>query len=301
MQEEKIAEPQHYYIQPNDIVTVTKMNHLTEIQYMEKMNRTASIRKLNKDEYVLLETGEIKEFNHSENRSDSFNSLRKTFKKIRYLINNNFTGKPNEIFVTLTYPGANMNDPKKLYQDLDKFVKRLKYRYKEQTTLDYLHVVEPHEKGGFHVHSLLRFNDLQSIFIPNAELARMWGHGFVTIERIQDVDNIGAYLSAYLADVELTDGNVLHAMQNGLEVVEKEVEGVKKRFVKGGRLHLYPSGMNLYRKSKGILFPERKTMSYKNAKKVVGSAQPHYSKTYSIETDEFSNTLAFEQYNSKRK
>lgn len=301
MQEEKSAEPQSYCIQPNDIVTVTKMNHLTEIQYMEKMNRTASIRKLNKDEYVLLETGEIKQFEHTKNRSESYNSLRQTFKKIRYLINNNFVGGSNELFVTLTYPGANMNDPKKLYKDLDKFIKKLKYRYKSETTIDYLHVVEPHERGGFHVHSLLRFNELKSIFIPNAELADIWGHGFVTIERIGDVDNIGAYLSAYLADVELNEETVAVAMREGREVIEKEINGETKRFIKGGRLHMYPPKFRMFRKSTGIEFPERKTMSYKNAKKVVGSAQPHYSKTYSIETDEFSNTLAFEQYNSKRK
>lgn len=300
MQEEKNAKQNDCYIQPNDIVTVTKMNHLTEIQYMEKMNRTASIRKLNKDEYVLLETGEIKEFEHFENRSDSYNSLRQTFKKLRYLINNNFVGGSNELFVTLTYPGANMNDPKKLYKDLDKFVKKLKYRYKSETTIDYLHVVEPHEKGGFHVHSLLRFNDLQSIFIPNAELAGIWGHGFVRIESIKNVDNIGAYLSAYLADVELTDDTFRIAVKENLEVVEKEVNGETKRFIKGGRLHMYPPKFRIFRKSTGIAFPERKTMSYKNAKKVVGSAQPHYSKIYSIQSDDFENTIQFEQYNSKR-
>ena len=113
MQEEK----NQVVISPDDIVTVTQMNHLTEIQYMEKMNRTASTRKLNKDEYVLLETGEVKEFNHSKNRSEGYNSLRKTFKKIRYLINNNFTGKPNELFVTLTY-AENMTDTKRLYTDI---------------------------------------------------------------------------------------------------------------------------------------------------------------------------------------
>jgi hypothetical protein len=114
------------------------------------------------------------------------------------------------------------------------------------------------------------------------------------------VDNIWAYLSAYLADVELTSDNIHNTVAEDREIVEKEVDGVKKQFVKGGRLHMYPSGMNLYRKSKGITFPERKKMTYKNAKKIVGSSQPHYSKRYEIESDEFSNTIAFEQYNSKR-
>lgn len=297
MQDKKASS--EYHIQPDDIVTVTKMNHVTEVQYMEKMNRTASIRKLNKDEYVLLETGEIKEFEHFENRSDSYNSLRQTFKKIRYLINNNFLGGSNELFITLTY-ADNMTDTKKLYTDLDKFNKKMKYRYKDVTSIDYLHVVEPQKRGAWHIHSLIRFNDLEKIFIPNAELAEIWGHGFVRIESLKNVDNIGAYLSAYLADVELTEETGIVAMKEDRNVVEKVVNGEKKRFVKGGRLHMYPTGMNLYRKSRGISLPERKTMSYKNAKKIVGSAQPHYTKSYEIETDDFTNTVAFEQYNSKR-
>lgn len=297
MQDKKASSD--YHIQPNDIVTVTKMNHVTEVQYMEKMNRTASIRKLNKDEYVLLETGEIKEFEHFENRSDSYNSLRQTFKKIRYLINNNFLGGSNELFITLTY-ADNMTDTKKLYTDLDKFNKKMKYRYKDVTSIDYLHVVEPQKRGAWHIHSLIRFNDLEKIFIPNAELAEIWGHGFVRIESLKNVDNIGAYLSAYLADVELTEETGIVAMKEDRNVVEKVVNGEKKRFIKGGRLHMYPTGMNLYRKSRGISLPERKTMSYKNAKKIVGSAQPHYTKSYEIETDDFTNTVAFEQYNSKR-
>ena len=41
---------------------------------------------------------------------------------------------------------------------------------------------------------------------------------------------------------------------------------------------MYPSGMNLFRKSKGIAYPEREIMTYAGAKKIVGSAQPHYKK-----------------------
>ncbi|MDZ4412004.1 hypothetical protein ORL59_00005, partial [Bacillus cereus] len=73
-----------------------------------------------------------------------------------------------------------------------------------------------------------------------------------------------------------------------------------KKFIKGGRLHMYPPGMNLYRKSKGISFPDREDMKYKDIKKVVGSLTPHYSKSYHIENDDFENTISFLQYNIKR-
>ena len=290
---------ERYPISPDSIVTVTEMNHLTEIQFMEKMNNQANIKKLNSDEYVDLKTGEIKEFEKTENRSQSYNSLRQTFKNLRYLINNNFIGNKNELFLTLTY-AKDIKDPEILYDDTRKFFMRLKYRFKDKSTIDYINVVEPHESGVWHCHVLLRFNELEKIFIPSDEMEKIWGHGFIKIKSMQNVDNIGAYLSAYLADAELTEQNASFAMRNDLEVVQKEIEGQKKVFIKGGRLHLYPSGMNLYRKSVGIKFPERKKMKYSEAIKKVGSVQPHFTKDIQISINDFENTIAYEQYNSKR-
>lgn len=292
-------EKERYPISPDSIVTVTEMNHLTEIQYMEKMNNRINIKKLNSDEYVSLDTGEIKEFEKTENRSQSYNSLRQTFKKLRYLINNNFIGNKNELFLTLTY-AKDIKDPEILYDDTRKFFMRLKYRFKDKSTIDYINVVEPHESGVWHCHVLLRFNELEKIFIPSDEMEKIWGHGYIKIKSMQNVDNIGAYLSAYLADAELTEQNASFAMRNDLEVVQKEIEGQKKVFIKGGRLHLYPSGMNLYRKSVGIKFPERKKMKYSEAIKKVGSTEPHFTKDIQISINDFENTIAYEQYNSKR-
>ncbi|MCG7315620.1 hypothetical protein MHL30_21325, partial [Priestia flexa] len=177
----------------------------------------------------------------------------------------------------------------------------LKYRYKKQTTIDYITVVEPQGRGAWHCHVLMRFNDLDKVYIKNKDLRALWGLGFVTIKSLKEVDNIGAYLSAYLADVELTEENVLKAVQMKSEIEIKVVDGVEKKFVKGGRLHMYPPGMNLFRKSKGILYPEREEMSFKDIKKIVGVATPHYSKKYHITNDDFENTITFIQYNTKRK
>jgi hypothetical protein len=118
----------------------------------------------------------------------------------------------------------------------------------------------------------------------------------VTIKSLKNVDNIGAYVSAYLADIEVPQG----VETTSSNLVIKEVDGQKKRFVKGGRLWMYPPGMNLIRKSKGIVYPERKDMTYENAKKVAGSVKPHYQKQYMVENENFKNTITYEQYNSKR-
>lgn len=284
------------FIPGHDLVRVTKMNHIVEVQHMEKMSNGSSIRKLDKHRYVDIRDGEIREFEKfSEKRSDNFNSLRKTFKTLRYLINNNFTGSGNELHITLTYK-ENMTDTKQLYEDFKKFIMRFRYSFKSYGSIDYLTVIEPQERGAWHHHLLVRFNDVQEkVFLDGSMVSEIWGHGFIKIKTLSGVDNIGAYLSAYLADVEVTDN---HAA-TGKEVT-KVVDGVEKKFIKGGRLHRYPNGMNLYRTSRGIKKPDRIDMTYSDIKKVVGSAKPHYTKSIQIETEDFKNVITYEQYNTKR-
>ena len=286
-------------IKSNDLVTVTKMGNITEIQHMEKMNREQRIQKINKQQYVVLETGELKDFEISANRSENLNSLRKTMKKMRYLINNNFSGKKNELALTLTY-AENMTDTKRLEEDLESFMDKLRYKYKGISKIEYIHVIEPQGRGAWHSHTLLKFVDLKYIYIPNDEIREMWGQGIVTVKHLNNVDNIGAYLSAYLTDLPLDDEKVASAMLNGQKVIEKEINGETKRFIKGGRLHMYPVGFNFFRKSRGIKYPERKKMKYQEAKKEVGFAEPNFSSVTKIETDDFKNTISFEEYNSNR-
>lgn len=293
----------------SDVVTVTKMGHITEIQYMQKMNHTATIKKLSKDEYCDLATGEIKEFKHMDVRTDSYNSLRQTFKKLRYLINNNFRGRKNELFVTLTFKPDEtgwrpmVGDNKYLSKCFTAFNRKLQAKYGVEN-VQFIRVLEPHADGHAHYHVLLRFDGYKSIYIPNDELAEMWGQGLVTVHSLKNVDNIGAYVSAYLTDVEFNEktdaGTVFKAMQEDRRLEIKKVDGEEKKFIKGGRLHMYPSGKQIYNKSKDMSMPERERMTYKKAKKIVGSAEPHYSKKYEIESEDFTNTVIFQQYNSER-
>lgn len=287
-------------------VKVKFMGNITEIMYMAKINKNVfPIVKIDKDRYVLLKTGEVREYKHTENRSEGRESLRRTFKKIRELINTNFSGGKNELVFTITYQ-ENMTDVKRLYSDCKKFFKKLKYKYKD---VDYISVVEPQGRGAWHCHILLRFNKVEKIYIPNNEIAELWGQGFVEVKAIRkNVDNLGAYLSAYLGDVEYNMENLKILRDEGMpidralkNVVEKEVEGLKKSFIKGARLYLYPPGMNIYRKSRGIREPEIKSMMYEDAKKNVGAGTPTYTKTIEIINDakENINTIIYEQYTTK--
>lgn len=278
-------------------VKVCDMGHIKEIMYIEHMNDEGfPITKISKTEYVVNETGEVKEYNLNENRSQNKDSLRKTFKHLRHLINYNFGGKNNELAFTITYK-ENMTDYKRLYKDFEKFFKRLKYKY---GNIDYLNVVEPQGRGAWHCHILLRFNDLEKVYIPNKEISQLWGNGFVKVKAIRkDVDNLGAYLSAYLGDVELNDetSKTCHGT-----IKEVEIDGKKKKFIKGGRLHLYPSGMNIFRKSKGIKSPPEEWMRYEDAKKIVGAVTPNYFSALNLYDDDgqIINTIVYQNYNMKR-
>jgi len=132
----------------SDVVTVTKMGHITEVQYMQKMNHSPTIKKLSKDEYVDLSTGEIKEFKHTENRAQGYKSLRKTFKNLRYLINSNFFGRKNELFITLTFAPDQkgwrpmVGDNRHLSKCFTAFNRKLEGKYGKEN-LQFIRVLEP--------------------------------------------------------------------------------------------------------------------------------------------------------------
>lgn len=300
-------------INPNALVKITRMNKIIEMQYMQKRNSKPNILKLDADRYVDLSTGELKEFKKSENRKENSNSLRQTFKRMRYLINNNFTGADNELFITLTY-AENMTDPERLYLDFDKFMKRFRYYFKDKTTIDYMAIAEPQERGAWHLHILTKFNDVKKIYIPNqfdstskplnAPLFELWRKGWVNIRKLGGIDDIGAYMTAYLSDIELdTDTTARLFDKNAIGVVEKVIDGQSKKVIKGGRLSLYPPGMNLYRHSRGIKKPRSVYMKYQTFDKEmesIGSA-PHYVKNIEIDNDNFANTIVYKNYNLNRK
>lgn len=296
----KFEKTKGQYIPDYKTVKVKKMKHIVEVMAVDKTsNGFDNIQKLSKSHYMVKDTGEVLEYKQSENRAQNESSLRRSFKKIRDLINNNFSGAGNEIHLTLTYK-LNMMDSKKLYEDFRIFWQKFKRRY--GSDYDYISVVEPQGRGAWHCHVLIRANKLAKLFIPHEEIASLWSHGFVKIKALDGVDNIGAYLSAYLADVELTKETLSLAVTEQKEIKTVEVNGQQKRYIKGGRLHLYPPGMNLYRKSRGIVFPEAQQMKYKDLKKIVGNATPNHSTTITIqEGDKLLNRVTYEHYNTRRR
>ena len=272
---------------------------IVELQYMEKRNNECPIKVLNGNQYLIKSTGEICDFDKTgTNRTNSYKSLYRTFKQLRYLINNNFLGCKNELFVTLTYGGIDrpriLDGGKRFYMDFQIYIKALRRKYGH---IEFINVVEPHADGHIHAHVLMKFIDYDSIFIANSELATIWGKGFVKVTNLKNVDNVGAYLSAYLTDVEVSDSVIHDCIKNGEKIVVKEING--KKFVKGARLKYYPKKFRIYRRSKGILDPEVISGVSRDIKKKIGilSREPDFTKKYEIKINDFSNTIIYEHFN----
>jgi len=168
-------------------------------------------------------------------------------------------------------------------------------------------------RGAWHAHLILIFDRLAP-YIPNKTIEKLWQQGFCKTKKLDNVDNVGAYLTAYLGDIEYSESNLKLVKDNQNFVVIKEVneiEGITlkepKKFIKGGRLYMYPPKFNLYRCSRGIKKPIRSIIDYELARKKIGLAQPTFTSAIKLidilDTHgelQFHKTIAYEFFNTKR-
>jgi len=281
---------------PHMPVKLKEMGNIKEIMYCSCKNEDMKIRLIDKDHYVILETGEIKECNHIQNRSENLNYMRQSFKKLRDLLNTNIVDVEKCKSVTLTY-GENMMDSKKLKNDFKKFNMKLRYKY---GNYDFITIAEPQGRGAWHLHVIMIF-PVNAPYIPKKELQNIWGHGVVWVEKVPlKSDNLGAYFTAYIGNVEVDE-----AMKEGLmelNVAYDFVESENKRYVKGLRLKMYPPKFRLYRYSKGIKQPIITEMFEGQAQKKVSDDALTFEKTIEISDENrlFKNIINYRYYNSKR-
>ena len=289
---------EHDTISNGSRVKLKLLGNSHEVLYTSRKNTTLNMKRLEGREYEVVnrETGEIetREFRDpSKNRVENLVSLRKSFNKISELLKCNITDASKARFITLTY-AENMTDNKKLSRDFDVFYKRFK-RYNDTHFADcgklqYLYVAEPQARGAWHCHVVLWWEH-KAPFIVSDKLAKLWGHGFVHVRAVTGTGaSVAKYLTAYLANVELSKASSLEIIEKAVadgRVIEKVIDGQKKSFIKGGRLQMYPSGMNLYRHSRGLKQPTIiKDISYVAAKEIIGDKQPNYKKAIKLIDDD---------------
>lgn len=299
----EIKKVQNSTLNPNVLVKVTEMGNITEIQYMEhKNNRQVTQMLEGGEQYLNLLTGEIGDIKHGESRKDNVKGLYKTFAHMRELINTNVTEPKNCRWITLTY-AENMTDSKRLYEDFKKFMMRF-YTYCQNHGFgkpEYISVAEPQGRGAWHVH-LLPIWETTAPYIPNKDLANLWGFGFVSVKALDNVDNVGAYLTAYLGDIEVS-GDAHGENIKEVEIKTEDGKTIKKKFIKGGRLAMYPPNFNMIRHSRGIKKPIVEYLTQQMAREKVKEHTLTFTQTYELSDDEsgFNNTIRKDYYNRIRK
>ncbi|MFZ4649027.1 MAG: rolling circle replication-associated protein [Patescibacteria group bacterium] len=112
-------------------------------------------------------------------------SLRRTRARIVRLLDSNPDLK---VFITLTFK-ENIQELGEANAIFKKFIKRLKRKQKD---LKYLAVPEFQKRGAVHYHLLVNFE------MRNDELSAIWDQGFVMINRVKHINNLGLYISKYV-------------------------------------------------------------------------------------------------------
>lgn len=296
MQYEKLR-PEEIYIPDNDIVTVTRMGKITEIQYMTTKNSKARTIKISADEYVIADTGEVREYTKkAEDRSQSESSIRKTMRRIRELIQTNVTDPKKVRWITLTYR-ENMTDTKRLYEDFRKFNQRFLYQLVSCgiEKPSYISIAEPQQRGSFHWHCIYIWKHSAAPYIHNDAFADLWGHGFTKIKALKDTDNIANYLMCYLTDIEIAPELKEYIPKDLLKEVKTGHQ--EKSVVKGGRLHMYPANFNIVRHSKDIQYPKKIKVPYKKALEMVKGKQLKYETAFRMtDNAEFESIVDRKEY-----
>lgn len=246
-------------ISVDTLATVYNTGNIVEvITASRQYNTLLPYRKLNKNQFVNTETGEIGFYNRSVGKA-SQSSLTKTFTKLRRIINQNFVGDETELFLTLTY-ATYMEDLLRVRKDFKRFIASLRHH----VPVEYVACIEPQASGSWHLHVLLKRLDGVKLTVSKPLLEKLWKQGIPFVEPLPFTDNFGAYFTARLIDIDELEGE------------EHSLQRQKKSIIKGQRLRYYPSGLHIYRCSRGIKRPVPQRLLYGEAMQMVRSLKPCY-------------------------
>lgn len=183
----------------NTYLKVIATGSVFEIYEYEKMPVMPS-EKRKKNKGMVKEEFDAKygEIEFDNTLTDRQNNMHKSKNNFRRLITANFDADSK--FITLTFED-NITDVKEANYEYMKYIQRLRYRYGKD--FKYATVIQFQKRGAVHYHMM---SDLP--YIPQKELEKIWGHGFVGINKITHVDNVGAYMIRYMAE-DMTDTRLM--------------------------------------------------------------------------------------------
>lgn len=208
--------------------------------------------------------------NYAEHRKQV---LSRAKRDLRRLINANvnrygdqFTSK----FITLTF-GENITDISVANAEFRKFIKKLNYLIygTKKQNLKYSVVPEFQSRGAVHYHIII----YNMPYVKQNIIQDVWGNGFVFINKIDNIDNVGAYIAEYLGDSNKKQGR------------EEEDDRLK--------------GKKSYFNSRGLFKPIE--ITDKRKVEALAQALPIDNKTYEARFEnEHLGAISYTQYNIKR-
>lgn len=288
--------------QPDRPLHVQIAGNVIDIKQTARAPRKIQVQWIDADTYIDLDTGEVKAAQRSESRGDrmALPEVRRTLARMRGLINANFFGDDNERLVTVTYQ-ENMTDTTRLYYDLQQFVEKMRRRLGE---IKYVTAVEPQGRGAWHAHMLVKQLTANSTYLTTEMVQDIWPHGWIVdVEPMASVDNVGAYLSAYLSNApDDAAGEIASALP-------ESDRRVPKRVIKGARLRMYPRGTHIYRSSRNLDLPLQKKIRPLSSEllDLIAGAELRYSQKIDLygqaedESNYYINSIAHQCYVRKAK
>jgi hypothetical protein len=159
----------------------------------------------------------------------------------RRLIISNFDNTSK--FITLTFRDGSVSDVKDVREcnrEFTLFIKRLRKRFGDFKYFKVIEFQDANGRGAVHYHFISTLP-----FIHYDTLGKIWGHGFIGVNRIEHVDNIGAYVTSYMLkdfeDTRLSGEKAYSTSQNltrpivlygseAAEIIEVYLENKKEVF-----------------------------------------------------------------------
>lgn len=156
-------------------------------EYEKDVWRDFSNKKSTKQTPPPKEATQLDLFTYQERRKQkqAF-SLNRTKTEIRRLINTN--SQLNK-FMTLTF-ADNITDLDEANYLFNQFIKRMRYRF---PSFEYLAVPEFQKRGAVHYHLACALP-----YVEGSELETIWSHGMIQINRIDNMETVGVYMTKYL-------------------------------------------------------------------------------------------------------
>lgn len=255
-----------FNIKADDMITKTDLGRYSKIVHVQNDNSKPSpIQKISKTEYVVKDTGEIKQYNLD--KPTAIKDIKKKLRKYEELVMYNFAGGRSELFITLTCYD-NVQDIQTIKQYFKEFTDKLK-AHEKYNELEYVAIYEQSAKGRWHIHLFIKYPNNKVLNIPYMDLLALWGKGNV------------------------------HIFQN-LNTMQTLNHSADKRQEKLERLKQFPKYEQMYCRSKGIKTPPKETLEFQKCPEYNSSDYKQLSrKTYVVQnenTDQVVNAVTTAMY-----